>query len=87
MVSGISFLHQRRPDVTRGEAVAGDLEVANSSATVLVRPAMPCLAENIADLNGEATSECAEAVLIMRPQPRFFMLANDGECHETPTTG
>src|ERR1700749_630131 len=49
------------------------LWVATSSATVLVSPAMPCLAETYADLNGEATSECADAVLMMRPQPRFFM--------------
>src|SRR4051812_29800491 len=49
------------------------LLVATSSATVLVRPAMPCLADTWADLKGEATSECAEAVLMMRPQPRFFM--------------
>src|SRR6202000_2168417 len=49
------------------------LKVATSSATVLVRPAMPCLAETYADLKGEATSECADAVLMMRPQPRFFM--------------
>src|ERR1700709_745940 len=49
------------------------LKVASSSAIALVRPAMPCFADTEADLNGEATSECAEAVLMMRPQPRFFM--------------
>src|SRR5579863_8594926 len=47
--------------------------VASSSATVLVSPAMACLAETYADLNGEATSECAEAVLMMRPHLLAFM--------------
>src|ERR1700722_10604907 len=47
--------------------------VATSSATVLVRPARPCLAETYAALNGEATSECADAVLMMRPHLRAFM--------------
>src|SRR5215831_5739436 len=47
--------------------------VASSSATVLVSPASPCLAEIYATLNGEATSECAEAVLMMRPHLRAFM--------------
>src|ERR1700756_5805298 len=48
-------------------------KVATSSATVLVRPARPCLAETYAALNGEATSECADAVLMMRPHLRAFM--------------
>src|SRR5580658_8196997 len=47
--------------------------VAVSSATVLVRPAIPCLADTYATLNGEATNECAEAVLMMRPHLRDFM--------------
>jgi len=46
---------------------------ATSSATVLVRPAMPCLAATYADLNGLATSACAEATLMMRPHPRAFI--------------
>src|SRR3712207_7128237 len=48
-------------------------DVASSSATVLVRPAMPCLAATYAALNGAETSEWAEAVLMMRPHPRAFM--------------
>src|SRR5271165_3974545 len=48
-------------------------KVASSSATVLVRPARPCLADTYADLNGEATSEWAEAVLTMRPHFCAFM--------------
>src|SRR6516162_9076857 len=48
-------------------------KVATSSATVLVRPAMPCLAGTYATLKGEATSECAEAVLMIRPHFRAFM--------------
>src|ERR1700681_1554523 len=48
-------------------------KVASSSAIVLVKPAMPCLAETYATLNGEATSECAEAVEMMRPHLRAFM--------------
>src|SRR6266404_8231072 len=46
---------------------------ATSSATVLVRPAMPCLAATYADLNGLATSACAEAMLMMRPHPRAHL--------------
>src|SRR5579862_5347724 len=48
-------------------------EVAVSSATVLVMPAMPCFAAMYATLKGEATSECADAVEMMRPHLRFFM--------------
>src|SRR5580658_3660724 len=47
--------------------------VAVSSATVLVRPAIPCFADTYATLNGEATSECAEAVEMMRPHLCAFM--------------
>src|SRR5580658_11042199 len=47
--------------------------VAVSSATVLVRPAIPCFADTYATLNGEATSECADAVEMMRPHLRAFM--------------
>src|SRR6202167_365102 len=47
--------------------------VAVSSATVLVRPASPCFADTYATLNGEATSECADAVEMMRPHLRVFM--------------
>src|SRR3954464_8667326 len=46
---------------------------ATSSATVLVKPARPCFADTYADLNGLATSACAEAMLTMRPQRRFFI--------------
>src|SRR5919199_1914593 len=49
------------------------LLVASSSATTFVRPAMPCLAATYADLNGEPTSEWAEAVEMMRPHLRRFM--------------
>src|SRR5271154_5257290 len=48
-------------------------KAATSSATVLVRPARPCLADTYADLKGDATSECADAVLMMRPHLRAFM--------------
>ncbi len=34
---------------------------------------MPCLAATYADLKGEATSEWAEAVEMIRPQPRDFI--------------
>jgi hypothetical protein len=44
--------------------------VATSSATVLVSPAMPCLAATYADLYGLATSACADAILTIRPH--FF---------------
>src|SRR5215470_15270042 len=47
--------------------------VASSRAIVLVKPAMPCFAETYATLKGEATSECAEAVEMMRPHLRAFM--------------
>src|SRR5215470_248740 len=47
--------------------------VASSRAIVLVKPAMPCFAETYATLKGEATSACAEAVLMMRPHLRAFM--------------
>src|SRR5271169_6851196 len=49
--------------------------VAVSRATVLVRPATPCLAETYAALNGDATSECADAIEMMRPHLRFLMPA------------
>src|SRR5471032_2101501 len=48
-------------------------KVASSSAAVLVRPAMPCLAVTYAALNGEATNECADAVEMMRPHFFAFM--------------
>src|ERR1700753_1778300 len=47
--------------------------VAPSRATVLVRPAMPCLAATEADLNGGATRAWAEAVLMIRPHFLDFM--------------
>src|SRR5690242_6665950 len=46
---------------------------AASSATVLVRPAMPCLAATYADLKGDAISAWADAVFMMRPHLRAFM--------------
>src|SRR2546425_12023433 len=49
---------------------------ATSSATVLVSPAMPCLAATYADLNGLATSACAEAMLMMRPHFFAFILGS-----------
>src|SRR3954449_2974664 len=48
-------------------------KVATSSAAVLVRPVRPCLAVTYAALNGEATSECADAVEMMRPHFFAFM--------------
>src|SRR5215467_11387574 len=48
-------------------------KVASSSAMVLVKPAIPCFADTYATLKGEATSECAEAVEMMRPHLRAFM--------------
>src|SRR6266404_9676540 len=48
-------------------------KLASSSATVLVSPPNPCLADTYAALNGEATREWAEAVLMMRPHWRAFM--------------
>src|SRR5215467_2387789 len=47
--------------------------VASSRAIVLVKPAIPCFAETYATLKGDATSECAEAVEMMRPHLRAFM--------------
>src|SRR3546814_18713625 len=47
--------------------------VAVSSATVLVKPAMPCFAVTEADLNGDAVSEWAEAVWMIRPHFCCFM--------------
>src|SRR5215213_2839031 len=46
---------------------------AVSSATDFVKPATPCLAATYADLLGEAMRLCAEAVLMMRPQPFDFI--------------
>ena len=43
---------------------------AVSSAVTFVNPTNPCLAATYADLKGEATSPCAEAMLTIRPQPR-----------------
>ena len=73
MVSGICFSTSGVQHIAGADAVTVTPKVATSSATVLVRPAMPCLAVDIGDLNGEATSEWAEAVLMMRPHLRAFM--------------
>jgi len=67
------LLEQRRPSVARPMAFMVMPCSATSSATVLVRPAMPCLAATYALLKGEATSACAEAMLMMRPQRFAFM--------------
>src|SRR3546814_16446010 len=48
--------------------------VATSSASVLVSPAMPCLAITYAVLLGLATRLCAEAVAMIRPH--FFAFMN-----------
>src|SRR6516165_2317218 len=40
---------------------------AVSSAVTFVRPRMPCLAATWADLNGDPTRACADAMLMMRP--------------------
>ena len=46
---------------------------ASSSAIVLVKPSTPCFDALYALLNGDAVFECADAVLMIRPQPRAFM--------------
>ena len=38
-----------------------------SKAIVLAKPSNPCFAATYADLNGEATKECTEPTLIIRP--------------------
>src|SRR5215470_731637 len=49
---------------------------AVSSAVTFVRPRMPCLAATSADLNGDPTSACADAMLMMRPH---LFLSIDGK--------
>src|SRR5215510_9953748 len=40
---------------------------AVSNAVTFVRPTMPCLVATYADLNGDATKPCADAMLMIRP--------------------
>jgi hypothetical protein len=60
-------LDQGRLDVAGTDGIAGDVCSAVSSAVTLVSPTIPCLAATYADLYGDATKSCADAILMMRP--------------------
>jgi hypothetical protein len=67
------LLHQRRPDVAGADAVAGDLRPGELQRHRLGESHDAVLGRDVGRLEGRATSECAEAVVMIRPQPRLFM--------------
>ena len=68
------LLHQRRQHVAGADGVAGDVLLGHFEGDGLGQAGDAVLGRDIgADLNGEATSACAEATLTMRPKPWRFI--------------